>query len=151
MNKNSQNSQWHKPSADGADIDLTPVFRAAGLPQTVSASPAFEAKFALLARGKGTDYLDIIWAVRSAIAGYLPARSIHTSRGKALLLEFPSIQHGVCEEDVKIILHLTDRSHLCLMLPDEFHEASTLRFQRSANALAATKRRACKRDKPSED
>jgi hypothetical protein len=125
MDKN-QNDQKPPNQQDGhADVDLTSVFRAAGLPLTVSATTAFETKYQLLSRENGGhDSDDIIWGVRSAIVGCLLARPLRTCRGKALLVEFPSFQRGACEVDVRIVIWMTDQSQMCLMLPEEYQEPS---------------------------
>lgn len=124
MDKN-QNDQSPPNQQDGhADVDLTSVFRAAGLPLTVSATTAFETKYQLLSRENGGhDPDDIIWGVRSAIVGCLLARPLRTYRGKALLVEFPSFQRGACK-DVRIVIWMTDQSQVCLMLPEEYQEPS---------------------------
>jgi CheY-like chemotaxis protein len=109
-------------------IDLTSVFRLAGLPHIVSASQMFEAKYQLLAPDGQTDHYDIIWAVRCAIVGCLLNRPLRTRRGKALLVEFPSFQRGACDVDVRIVILITDQRQVCLMLPEEFQEPSAYRL-----------------------
>ena len=123
MHKNDQDQKATKAETLGADVDLTAVFRKGGLTQTVSASPAFEAKYRVLAHTvDGTDHYDIIWGVRCAVTGCLPTRSLASPRGKALLLQLPSFQGGACERDVEIVIEFPCPEHLALRLPEEFDE-----------------------------
>ena len=115
----------NKPPA--VSVDVTSVFRRAGLPQTVRATQALEAKYQLLKPHDRCDHYDIIWAVRSAISGCLPTRPLRSRAGKALLLQFPSFQGGVCETDVEIVVEIASPEHICLMLPEEFQESSPQR------------------------
>ena len=93
----------------------------------MSASPAFEAKYHLLAHtGDGIDHYDIIWGVRCAVTGCLPTRSLASPRGKALLLQLPSFQGGACERDVEIVIEFLYQEHLALRLPEEFDESIVL-------------------------
>lgn len=126
-------TNYHQPSrrpqAGGEAIDLTAVFRRAGLPHTVTASPAFEAKFQLRARhDRGTDHYDLLWAVRAAITGCVPTRVRATASGKVLLLELPIFRPGAGNEDVRIAICLRDRNQVHLVLPEEFPEPATYRL-----------------------
>lgn len=125
MHKNHKDQNPSNQQGGLADVDLTSVFRAVGLPLTVSATTAFATKYQLLNRENGShDHVDIIWGVRSAIVGCLPARTLRTCLGKVLLVEFPSFQRGACDVDVRIVIWLTDQSRVCLMLPEEYQEPS---------------------------
>ena len=120
-------SQSTEPQNTVPDVDVTAVFRPVGLPQTVTASAGFEAKYRLLdCQGDRTDHCDIIWGVRCALSGCLPTRSLRARHGDALRLDLPSFQQGVCEE-IGIVIH-SSANHVHLMLPGEFHELSTCRL-----------------------
>lgn len=128
MHNNGQDPKATKAVVLGSDVDLTAVFRKYGLRQTVSASPAFESKYHLLAHtGDGIDHYDIIWGVRCAVTGCLPTRSLLSRRGKALLLQLPSFQGGACERDIEIVIEFLYQEHLALRLPEEFDESTAPR------------------------
>jgi len=126
-NSKDTNSQSTEPQTTVPGVDVTAAFRSAGLPQTISASASFEAKYRLLdCEHNHTDHCDIIWGVRCALSGCLPTRPLRARHGQVLLLELPSFQQGACEE-IGVVIQ-SSANHVHLMLPGEFQEASTCRL-----------------------
>jgi hypothetical protein len=69
----------------------------------------------------------MIWWVQAATDGSPLARRLQTRRGRALLLQSPSVQKRACDKDVRIVVHITDPSHARLILPEEFQEPAAWR------------------------
>lgn len=76
-------------------MDLTELFRHAGLPYQVVSSARFADRHQL--KGASTEqpeHYALIWTVRSALTGCLPARRFRTSRGELLLIEYIGFPDG---------------------------------------------------------
>ena len=78
-----------KRSPSEAAVDLTRVFRRAGLPHKVLASLRFAARHRL--SGADCDHPEqysLVWTVRCTLTECLPARRYNTPRGELILIEY---------------------------------------------------------------
>ena len=84
-------SNLTQPQADafGKPHDLQACFRAAGLPHTVTVSPALAARCGWINPSPpGIDRYEVAWLVRLALTGHWPHQQRQTEHGQLLLLEF---------------------------------------------------------------
>src|ERR1035438_4014246 len=127
MQQDHSKTKARQDESTTASVDVTSAFRAAGLTQIVSATQAFETKHQLLTPKDSLDHYDIVWAVRCALTGTLPTRPLRSSAGKAVLIQIPSFQKGVCAIDLEIVVVIASPENICLMLPEEFQESAPQR------------------------
>ena len=107
----------------GQDMDLTELFRLAGLPHKVVATARFAARHQLTGDGCEHEHYALIWSVRSALTGCLPVRRFRTTRGQLLLIEYPGFPGGTGrDQTVLVAVLLTVPGMIHLLLPEEFEE-----------------------------
>jgi len=103
----------------GRSINLTPLFRLAGLPHRATASPACARRYGLSEGARDLHHFDLAWAVRCAISGMLPVCKSTTGGIVTLRVEFPSYHPGKPEPVAVSIVVLTAGNGLHLVLPEE--------------------------------
>jgi hypothetical protein len=106
-------------------LNLTQLFRRAGLPHRVTASPAFVQQHGLLAGHRELDqHYDLAWTVRCAVTGLLPALKFSTPHGECLITEYLSLPIGKPDPDNITVAILLTATTLHLVLPDELESAA---------------------------
>jgi hypothetical protein len=121
MKKHRPNRIHEKSSIAGTAVDLTAVFRRAGLPHRVLASARFAARHRFTgAAGENPEHYTLIWTVRCTLTDCLPARRFHTSRGVLILIEYPGFPDGNGRDQHVVIAALQPAAGLVeLLLPEE--------------------------------
>ena len=124
MKEHRPNRIRQKPSLAEAAVDLTAVFRRAGLPHKVMASARFAARHRFRgAAGENLEHYALIWTVRCTLTGCLPARRFRTSRGELFLIEYPGFPDGSGKDKPVVIAALRPAAGLIeLLLPEELEE-----------------------------
>jgi hypothetical protein len=121
IKKNRTNRIHEKPSIAEATVDLTAVFRRAGLPHKVLASARFAARHRFTGTaGESTEHYTLTWMVRCTLTECLPARRFRTSRGELILIEYPGFPDGNGQDKPVVIAALRPAAGLIeLLLPEE--------------------------------
>ena len=120
--KNKRPKHVHdKSKHGGTPVDLTEVFRRAGLPHKVLASARFAARHQFTgADGEHPEHYSLIWTVRCTLTDCLPARRFRTSRGELILIEYPGFPDGNGQDQTVCIVVLRPTAGLVeLLLPEE--------------------------------
>ena len=105
----------------GNGLDLTEIFRSAGLPHQVFASARFAAHHQLSrAAYERCEHYALIWSIRCALTDCLPARRTRTPRGELLLIEYPGFAGGSGQDEtVRVAILLPTPGIVRLFLPEE--------------------------------
>jgi hypothetical protein len=113
--------QISTPRATDPVVDVTDLFRRAGLPCRVVSSARFADRHQLrVAVAERPEHYALIWTVRSALAGSLPARRFKTSSGELLLIEYAGFPDGDGQDKVIWVAVLRPAPGLVqLVLPEE--------------------------------
>jgi hypothetical protein len=121
MKKHPPNRIQGKSAIAGAAVDLTAVFRRAGLPHKVLASVRFAVRYRFTgAAGENLEHYALIWTVRCTLTDCLPARRFRTSRGELILIEYPCFPDGDGRDKAVVIAALRPAAGLIeLLLPEE--------------------------------
>jgi hypothetical protein len=121
MKNNRPKRILSKSSTAETVVDLTTVFRRAGLPHKVLASARFAARHRLTAAGcEHPEHYALIWTVRCTLTECLPARRFRTSRGELILIEYPGFPDGNGQDKTVWIAVLRPAPGLVeLRLPEE--------------------------------
>ena len=121
MKKHRPNRIHEKSSIAGTAVDLTAVFRRAGLPHKVLASVRFAARHRFTgAAGENPEHYTLIWTVRCTLTDCLPARRFRTLRGVLILIEYPGFPDGNGRDKAVVIAALRPAAGLIeLLLPEE--------------------------------
>ena len=121
MKKQHTNRIHEKPSSAEAAVDLTAVFRRAGLPHKVLASVRFAARHRFTgAAGENLEHYTLIWTVRCTLTDCMPARRFRTSRGELILIEYPGFPDGNGQDKAVVIAALRPTAGVVeLLLPEE--------------------------------
>jgi hypothetical protein len=109
----------------GTAVDLTEIFRRAGLPYEVFGSARFAARHRLTGADceRCEEHYALIWTVRSALTGSLPARRFRTSRGELLLIEYVGFPDGDGQDKTVWVAALRPAPRLVqLLLPEELDD-----------------------------
>ena len=124
MKKHRPNHIREKSSIAGAAVDLTAVFRRAGLPHKFLASVRFAARHRFTgAAGENPEHYTLIWTVRCTLTDCLPARRFRTSRGELILIEYPGFPDGDGQDKPVVIAALRPAAGLIeLLLPEELED-----------------------------
>ena len=120
--KNNRPKHIHdKSSKPGSVVDLTTVFRRAGLPHKVLASARFAGRYRFTGTGgENPEHYALIWAVRCTLTDCLPARRFRTSRGELILIEYPGFPDGDGQDKPIVIAVLRPAAGVIeLLLPEE--------------------------------
>jgi hypothetical protein len=108
----------------GNSPNLTHLFRRAGLPHRVTASPAFAQQHGLTAGYRELDqHYDLAWAVRCAVTGLLPVLKFSTAHGECLITEYLSLPEGKPDPDNITVAIIATATTLHLVLPAELAAA----------------------------
>ncbi len=102
-------------------MDLTEVFRRAGLPYKVIASARFAARHQLGEASRDhPEHYALIWMVRCTLTDCIPARRFRTSRGELILIEYAGFPDGNGKDWTVCIVVLRAAAGLVeLLLPEE--------------------------------
>jgi hypothetical protein len=121
MKKHPPNRIQEKSSIAGTAVDLTAVFRRAGLSHRVLASARFAARHRFTgAACENPEHYALIWLVRCTLTDCLPARRFRTSRGELILIEYPGFPDGNGQDKPVLIAALRPAAGLVeLFLPEE--------------------------------
>jgi hypothetical protein len=113
-----------KSPASGSGVDLTELFRRAGLPHKVVASARFADCHGLTGAGyERHEHYALVWSVRCALTGCLPARRFRTNRGELLLIEYPCFPGGGGQDQTVWVAALLPAPGLVqLLLPEELED-----------------------------
>ena len=121
MKNNRPKRILSKSSTAETVVDLTTVFRRAGLPHKVLASARFAARHRLTAAScEHPEHYALIWTVRCTLTDCLPARRFRTCRGELILIEYPGFPDGNGRDQLVCIVALRPTPGLVeLLLPEE--------------------------------
>jgi len=104
----------------GNPLNLTHLFRRAGLAHAVTASPAFANLHGLETGQRELEqHYDLAWTVRCAVTGLLPVLKFSTPHGECLIAEFLSLPEGQADPVSISVGILATATTLHLVLPDE--------------------------------
>lgn len=104
----------------GNSLNLTQLFRRAGLPHKVTASPAFAQQHGLMAGQRKLDqHYDLAWTVRCAVTGLLPVIKFSTSCGEGWIAEYLSLPEGKPDPVSISVGIIATATTLHLILPNE--------------------------------
>lgn len=104
----------------GNSLNLTQLFRRAGLPHKVTASPAFAHKHGLMVGQRELDqHYDLAWTVRCAVTGLLPVLKVFTTHGEGLIVEYLSLPEGGPDPVSIIVGIIVSATTIHMVLPDE--------------------------------
>jgi hypothetical protein len=105
----------------GTVVDVTDLFHRAGLPCRFVSSARFAERHQLKANVAGRpEHYALIWTVRSALTGSLPARRFKTARGELLLIEYVGFPDGDGRDQTVWVAVLRPAPGLVqLVLPEE--------------------------------
>jgi hypothetical protein len=104
----------------GNSLNLTQLFRRAGLPHRVTASATFAQQHGILEGDRGLDqHYDLAWAVRCAVTGLLPVLKFATPHGEVLITEYLSLPEGKPDPVNITVGIIVTATTLHLVLPDE--------------------------------
>ena len=119
--KRRPNRIQEKSAIAGTAIDLTVIFRRAGLPHKVLASARFAVRHRFTeANHENLEHYALIWTVRCTLTDCLPARRFRTSRGELILIEYAGFPDGNGEDKPVVIAALRPTAGLIeLLLPEE--------------------------------
>lgn len=123
MKKNSLKRISAESPIAGNGVDLTELFRRAGLPHKVVASARFAARHQLTGAGCEHEHYALIWSVRSALTGCLPVRRFRTRRGELFLIEYAGFPGGTGRDQTVLVAALLPAPGMIqLLLPEEIQE-----------------------------
>jgi uncharacterized protein YPO0396 len=114
--------------ASGKPPDLQSCFRAAGLPHTVTVSPALATRCGWVDPSPpGVDRYEVAWLVRLALNGHWPHRQRQTEHGQVLLLDFPTRVSGQACVNLQLGIVVSKDQKLHLVDPDELDQTAPKR------------------------
>jgi CheY-like chemotaxis protein len=125
LNVFDKTSNSHRPeaSAPGKPHNLQSCFRAAGLPHTVTVSPALAVRYGWAdSSPSGVDRHEVAWLVRLALTGHWPHRLRKTGHGPVLLLEFPAFNGANEAINVRLGILVGENQKIHLVDPEELDE-----------------------------
>ena len=119
--KNDPPRQNANTATAGTVVDVTDLFRRAGLPCRVVSSARFADRHQLKAKiAERPEHYALIWTVRCALTGSLPARRFKTARGELLLIEYVGFPDGDGRDKTVWVAVLRPAPGLVqLVLPEE--------------------------------
>ena len=119
--KNDPPGQDANTPAAGDVVDVTDLFRRAGIPCRVVSSARFAERHQLKTKvAERPEHYALIWTVRSALTGSLPVRRLKTARGEMLLIEYVGFPDGDGRDQTVWVAVLRPAPGLVqLVLPEE--------------------------------